>query len=328
MATITISDLPAMQELTAEELQTILGAGRNARLGLESLEDRKLMAANITASLLGDGTLYVEGTEASDKIQVSGHSNGIIQVTRGTEQYAVPIRDAAGTVRNWVVSSRVRQIQVNALGGNDEVFLNGTFASTSKVTLLGGIGNDTLSNQTYVTSHMNGETGADTIYGGFVRDVIWGGHGNDTLYGGDGDDEIAGGDNDDVIWGGNGNDNLAGNWGHDYILGEMGVDTLDGGDGDDALDGGHGNDSLEGGAGNDAMSGGEGDDNMHGAGGNDVLDGNGGNDHIAGGDGDDTLYGSDGADRLFGNNGNDKLYGGSGRDHLDGGNGSDKTHQD
>ncbi len=108
---------------------------------------------------------------------------------------------------------------------------------------------------------INGNGGADTIYGEGGNDSIDGGGGSDDVYGGDGNDTIEGGGT------GGADDSLVGGAGDDLITDEGGTgstDTLEGGSGDDTLDGGLGDDTIDGG---------EGDDSLLGSGGDDVLTG-------------------------------------------------------
>src|SRR5688572_7418581 len=75
---IEIEDLPPLEPLSEEEQQRILGAGQRARLGIEALETRDLMASSLTASL-GGGLLRIEGTPGADTIRVA-QSNGQIKI--------------------------------------------------------------------------------------------------------------------------------------------------------------------------------------------------------------------------------------------------------
>jgi len=60
------------------------------------------------------------------------------------------------------------------------------------------------------------------------------------------------GDSDaNSIWGGGGNDRIAGNSGKDDLFGDEGNDIISGGSGDDTISGGTGADRLEGNSGND-----------------------------------------------------------------------------
>ncbi len=84
---------------------------------------------------------------------------------------------------------------------------------------------------------LNGDAGADHIYGYDGADIINGGAGNDLIFGGSGNDIIDGGADNDVI---------DGDSGDDTINGGTGNDTIYGGRGDDALSGDAGNDTIYG----------------------------------------------------------------------------------
>src|SRR5688572_7825770 len=68
---ILIEDLPAATALSEEEAACLYGAGKapRAQLGVELLEGRDLMAANLMATL-SYSQLLVEGTEQADNILV------------------------------------------------------------------------------------------------------------------------------------------------------------------------------------------------------------------------------------------------------------------
>src|SRR5262245_11796901 len=81
---------------------------------LDVLESRHLPAASLTAALTGD-ILRIEGTEAADNITVR-QANGLISVANVrilVDGQAVPAVDA----------TRVKRVDVFALGGNDSVSL-------------------------------------------------------------------------------------------------------------------------------------------------------------------------------------------------------------
>jgi len=104
--------------------------------GLENLEVRELMAASLTASLFGDGRLYVEGTEAADTITVRRDTAGQVSVSGININYN-------GVVTAQVNGSLVKRIEVNDLGGDDALRLDwGTQAQLPA--LIRGTGNDTL----------------------------------------------------------------------------------------------------------------------------------------------------------------------------------------
>ncbi len=89
---------------------------------------------------------------------------------------------------------------------------------------LGTAGNDSLGGSLHTNDLLYGDSGNDTLNGGFGRDTLYGGSGNDTLEGSFGRN---------LLSGGAGNDRLNGGWGDD---------TLDGGVGDDNLSGAYFND--------------------------------------------------------------------------------------
>ena len=223
--------------------------------------------------------------------------------------------------------------------------------------------------------HAEGDTIAEVenVDGSGFNDVLEGNAGANRLYGGDGDDELKGGGDDDVLEGGAGADRLDGGKGIDTvfyraspaavtvnlgggtatgghaegdvianveaIIGSVFGDELIGSDGADRLDGGAGDDVLEGGAGADRLVGGAGTDTatyrhsdtaitvnlgngvlMGGhAGGDTLIDA----ENIEGSSHDDVLIGDRGANRLHGGAGNDELHGGDGNDELFGDGGND-----
>ncbi len=92
-----------------------------------------------------------------------------------------------------------------------------------------------------------------TVDGGIGNDKITGGLGNNVLLGGDGNDVLTDGNGNDLLKGGNGNDTVTGGNGNDMLYGEAGNDTINGGAGTDILIGGTGNDSITGGTGIDTV---------------------------------------------------------------------------
>ena len=93
---------------------------------------------------------------------------------------------------------------------NDKIY---NYAS-SKVTILGGSGADTITNWGAGAS-MDGGTGNDVIWGDSGNDTLSGDANNDKLHGEEGNDKIHGGTGNDTLWGGGGNDSLWGNAGTD-----------------------------------------------------------------------------------------------------------------
>lgn len=125
---INSEDLPPIEDLTEEEAASVFGAGR-ARLGLEALETRDLMAGNLTASLSG-AVLRVEGTANADHIRILHEANQISVVNVQT----------GGAVGNFSVSG-VQRIAIDALAGDDQVWVNydsGTLTPALEVAGSGG----------------------------------------------------------------------------------------------------------------------------------------------------------------------------------------------
>ncbi len=335
-------------------MSTRLHRTRNHSVGarglrLESLESRRLLAVDVTATL-DDGLLYVQGTEGPDGIVLRQTQDG--RFTIDYTQFSFP-------------AAAVDRIFVDALGGNDFVQLEllpaGTvlpavvdggdgndlvIGSDSADMLLGGAGNDLIDGRGG-NDTLAGDAGDDTLKGSEGDDQLFGGEGNDYLRGGIGDDTLVGQDGDDVLHGRQGADVLDGGAGHDWIsggdpdldaaftvdggnqiLGGHGNDTINAGFGNDLVDGGTGNDLINGQGGNDTLGGGEGADTILGGAGDDEIDGGSGNDSLRGGSGEDTVYGGSGRDVIEGVAGSDVLFGGSSADSIYGGDGDDKIQGD
>jgi Ca2+-binding RTX toxin-like protein len=295
------------------------------QLNLENLENRQLMAADIS---LAAGELRVTGTDAAEVITFD---NVLAQSRLGTQGSSEPslrltsgihatIKTPAGQIvlQKSFAADQVSKLVADAKGGNDAIANNTSKAAT----MIGGYGSDSL----------QGGSGRDELYGGTTASVDYGGSlntlrgggGNDylsaangvanTLFGDAGNDYLRGGNSTDIMYGGSGDDSIYGNSGSDTIYGGSGSDHLDGGhdkdvlhgeDGDDWLTGGGGDDVLYGDAGNDLLAGELGNDKLYGGTGNDDLSGDGGDDQLVGGDGADTLDGGAGFDSLYSDYGSD-----------------------
>jgi len=322
-----------------------------ARLSIESLETRNLMAASI--ALVGS-QLQIRGTDHADEITISQvfQFNGI----NSSSRFEASVLDTQTGVRisQSFMPAYVNDIIVDALNGNDIVRNNTSRAST----INGGSGNDFLVGGSGADT-IHGDSGIDSIYGRAGSDSLFGDAGADLILGGSANDTISGGDGNDVLAGEGGADSLTGNAGADDMAGDhiinvwfnvasqmvldesliestsalvAGNDQLDGGadddnlygaDGSDTLNGGTGNDGLFGGLGNDSLYGGDGNDTLYGGDGNDYLDGGAGSDDLDGDDGNDTLHGGAGNDDLFGGNGDDLLWGSTGSDYMHAESGTD-----
>ncbi len=195
---------------------------------LERLEDRA--TPSVTVGKVGNvawnynsisGKLQIVGTDRADRIIVDLNGSPFINGT----SLAVPLPAS---------------LEVIARGGNDWVQVNSPYG--------------------WIPAHLKGDSGDDTLIGGWGNDKIEGGHNNDVLDGRYGDDNLWGQDGADCLYGGWGNDKLVGGNGNDALLGEFGDDELIGENGNDYLAGGQGDDRLTGGKGNDKLYGNDGND--------------------------------------------------------------------
>lgn len=143
--------------------------------------------------------------------------------------------------------------------------------------LYGGDGNDTITDASAESAHIEGGDGADTVTSSSAEASLSGGPGNDTvtttgseswLYGDDGNDVINGGPGADFLEGDSysssapGNDLINAGGGDDKIYGGPGDDVLNGEDGSDSLRGDDRTADLENPSGNDTLNGGPGNDSM------------------------------------------------------------------
>jgi len=328
---------------------------------VESLEDRRLMAANVT---FNQGLLSIEGTAASDHVVIEQRvfqlaQPGYQQKTaslnpRYNRTVSVPVTTVTyghlNPKGNLVqdgqrnIHSQIRQVHFYGHAGND-LFQNETsiptvaYGGPGSDTLHGGSGSDRLYgsqhsgfvNQRLYRVGLRGHQameGRDRLYGHAGNDYLYGGSGADFLFGAEGHDWISGAAGNDVIFAGDGNDWIIGHSGDDSIFAGSGDDRIQGSQGNDVIWAGAGNDVAFGNQGNDSISGGAGRDQLFGAEGNDLLVGGDGIDVLRGGVGNDTLRGNAGRDFLFGEAGNDDLFGGTGADLLRGGSGRDTLHGD
>jgi Ca2+-binding RTX toxin-like protein len=266
---------------------------RHRRLGIESLERRTMMAADLL-----NGTLSVVGTAGDDNIQVqvaaSGAHSGELQVDVNGQQ-------------NFFNVNQVNSIRIFGRAGNDQITVDDSVSVNT--TINGGKGNDTIKGGSG-NDTIHGDTGNDTIDGSDGNDSIFGERGNDLVHAGMGDDTVHGNQGNDSIWGGDGDDSLEG---------DNGNDTIDGEDGDDTCHGDNGTDDVHGGDNSDQVYGDNGDDEVWGGVGDDYLEGGNGLDNCHGGDGDDQLKGGRGHDQLNGDQGDNLLDGDQGNDDFSNG---------
>ena len=320
--------------MTGNRKSRKLRAHKNRTLSLESLEDRRVMAA-VT---LAGGVLTLTGDNVADDIRV--HYNGanstayVKDIVTGNIKASIPAFDAAA----------ITQVNIDALGGDDYIEYNLIAPSY----IHAGEGNDTVYGNEGV-DRIYGDGGDNTIYAKGGNDFVFGGAGKDYLDTGNGVDYGFGyGGSDTLVVGGYGEDSLHGGEGGDTYL-FMGsilsgkarlyeeasaeVDTLDF----------HlkaqaatvylssptyqtvvpGTELLIGSGTFENVIGTTKDDKIYGNSLANVLDGGYGNDRLEGLEGNDTLLGGDGDDSLYGYLGDDTLEGGRGDDTLDGYEGND-----
>jgi Ca2+-binding RTX toxin-like protein len=245
---------------------------RTTVLDFEALEERSMFAV----AYLGNGMLYVTGTNGDDTIHVSLQGSDFQVIDNGvTSVFSA----------DWVAITALRGDDTITVDDNVPCWING---GKGNDTLRGGSGSDVIF----------GGNGKDTIYGGAGEDKLFGGRGKDIIYGELGSDQAAGGSGNDIIYGGDDRDTLFGEAGNDKLYGELGADSCDGGSGNDRLEGGALNDWLYGGNGIDFLLGGEDDDYLIGEAGRDSCYGGGGNDAIKGGAGKDVIDGETGNNML------------------------------
>jgi Ca2+-binding RTX toxin-like protein len=197
---------------------------------------------------LVDGVLKIVGTNNEDSVKI----------IRADSKYVVVSNFQTLNTMQFPVS-QIQAIEIDVLGGNDQVDLSQTVLVP--VTIRGGSGNDSI----------KAGGGNDLIYGGDGNDEIETGDGVNVVYAGGGNDKIKGGAGRDRVYAGEGNDELTGEGGDDLLFGGGGNDKLDGKDGNDVVSGGSGNDEIKGGAGRDVLIGGLGADIVKGENNDDIL---------------------------------------------------------
>jgi len=147
-----------------------LGGPDNLVVNDVSGTDLTRIGANLAASGgggdLSADNVVVTATQGDDVVVVTGQ-NGTAEVTG----LPAPVSVSGAEPSN-------DRLTVNVVAGDDVVDASGVEASTAKLTLSGGDGDDV----------MIGGAGDDTLTGGAGDDVLLGGPGNDVIDGGDGDD--------------------------------------------------------------------------------------------------------------------------------------------
>jgi Ca2+-binding RTX toxin-like protein len=302
---------------------------KRQRLGIESLEQRRMMAGDID---FDNHTITINGDNGFDSAEVRFEG----------DQVHVSLLSQDLDDGDWNDRSRsedideVERIVFNGFDGTDYFSVSqglldaGVDLSQITVEFFGGNQSDTFYNESIVASIAEGGDDVDYLHGGFGNDDLYGQAGNDFLYGREGDDYLHGGLNNDtyVFSGGNlGVDTIAEqlNQGTDKIdlrqfnpAGATSAEwlsvTLNGG-----AYGGYFADHLQ-----INILHAESMENVDGSLYlRNVLFGNEQANVFVGASYNDVLAGFGGADTLWGYSGNDELWGGAGGDTLRGGSGHD-----
>lgn len=227
----------------------------------------------------GDDTLWFDGTDAADRIEIRAENRDIMRpdVLEGIGNTVVRVRlggapGSLGSVIGVLDEQTTENIGVRALAGDDEVTVEFQEFAAKGIKVDAGIGDDIVvaGAELYAIPTLEskaslfGGPGDDRLYGGNGDDYLRGDGGDDYLSGGPGNDIIEGDQGTDQLYGAEGSDRLYGGLGHDflhggvddqknYLYGGAGDDTLISFDGVDYLDGGEGIDSLDSGAATDIV---------------------------------------------------------------------------
>ncbi len=212
---------------------TSITSGNNVIIKVGNANSTWLGTKNGSITLVGakGKTLNIKGTQSA----TSGGGNG--KYISNKNNFTL----LTGTSNADTFYNYGSNVKMDGDKGNDYMV---SFDDGSKVTLIGGAGNDTLKSWS-AYSRLDGGDGADQLYAGS------GGH--TTILGGAGNDSIINYGNYNSILGGSGNDTLDNMYIGNYS-------TLNGGDGNDILRGNSTKDTLIGGKGNDSLWGGSGAD--------------------------------------------------------------------
>jgi Ca2+-binding RTX toxin-like protein len=289
-----------------DDVETIefnaLGGADNITVNDLSGTDATEVTLDLAATLGGS-----TGDDAADTVTVNGTNGNDTVELFGNRTVTVTGLPAGISVLNPEVANDSVLLQMQA--GNDSVDASRLSGSLVKLTLDGGVDNDSLV----------GSKGADVVRGG-----------DDTMVGADGDVYEGDGGNDRVVVTGlNVEESYSASANAGRVRLERSVPTtapfsidigtseslvLDMRGGNDTFNGGSGLAALiqltvDGGSGNDVLNGGDGADVFLGGSGKDTIDGNRGNDVAFMGDGNDVFIWDpgDGSDVVEGQDGRDTL---------------------
>ena len=191
----------------------VAGAGNDTICG-EGGDDIITGGPGIDTIFGGDGEDTISGQGDGDELHGEG---GIDQINGGAGDDQIFGGDGDDDLRGQ--------------GGNDT--LEGDAGVDQ---FFGGSGQDTITTgeggNAGTTQIVQGQSGADTIFGSPQDDVLDGGFGQDEIHGGAGNDTLNGGRSGDTLFGDAGNDQLFGGPDRDFLSGGTGGnDTCDGGGG-------------------------------------------------------------------------------------------------
>jgi hypothetical protein len=200
-------------------------------------------AGTVGVSADGSRAFFVSGPDEANEIVYShGPQNGEYTFVERNKNVALtPGNKCTSPSARVVVCIEPKIALLGFTMGNGDDFLHGApDATTPRVSVDGGPGNDTLG----------------------------GGHGDDHIVGGDGNDNLNPSGASAFAGATDGNDRLVGQGGNDILRGFAGADSISGGDGADDVSGGTENDVVVAGdEGNDIVNGGPGDDTIRTVGG-------------------------------------------------------------
>jgi T1SS-143 domain-containing protein len=200
--TLVVRVTDALGGVYDETFNIVTGDGNGDGLGIGGVGNSVMAGDDVLYGLNGGDV--ISGGPGNDTLFGQG---GVDNLTGGSG------RDSLyGGSENDRLNGDQDDIVLNGGTGNDSLYVNGGFASSSDAqivevesVLLETSGVLNLSNQTE-NLFMSGSSGADTMTGGSGNDRLAGNNGADVLVGGDGNDTLEGGAGADTLTGGSGAD--------------------------------------------------------------------------------------------------------------------------
>ncbi len=172
----------------------------------------KLYGSTTDDTIYGyEGSDYLYGYDGNDRL-IAGAGNDYLYGGGGDDIFDGG--DGTDSLRESAdVNFTLTNNQLFGLG-------NDSFRNIEKVTLTGGISDNTLnaSSFTIASVYLYGGNGHDSVLGGSQNDYLYGGNGSDRLIGNAGIDKLYGGADNDTLIGGAGNDALYGQTGADVFV--------------------------------------------------------------------------------------------------------------